>query len=73
MSGRGGIRLTSSFQFGFDQRLGDVRLGWEAVVRCLVGDGDVGLAEHLADCLGRVPVEQIVGADDHHAAPVVLR
>ena len=66
------LEPTSGFEAGLVERLAYVVVGREAIELGRVGDGDVALAEHLANRLAGVPVEQVVGADDDDAAPAVL-
>lgn len=64
--------LTSTLQYRLDEDRSDVAVRREAVEVRLVGDGDVVLGEDLADRLTRIPIEQVVGANEHNPPPVVL-
>ena len=67
------LEPTSAFEAGFVERFAYVVVGRKTIELGRESDGDVTFAEHLANGFARVPVEQIVGADDHYAAPVVLQ
>lgn len=66
------MRLTSAFEADFVQRISYVVVRRETIEVGRVGHGDVAFAEDLANGFAGVPVEQVVGADDDRAAPVVL-
>jgi len=67
------LQFTSGFEAGFVESLAYVVVGRKAVELGRESDGDVTLAEHLSNSFSCVPVEQIVGADDDDAPPVVLQ
>jgi len=64
---------TSAFDASLVEGFANVVVGRKSVEDGSVGDGDVAVAKRLSDGATDVGVEQIVGADDHHAAPVVLQ
>jgi len=66
------LEPTSAFKAGFVERFAYVVVRRKAIELGREGHSDVTFTEHLADGFACVPVQQVVGADDHHAAPVVL-
>jgi len=66
------LKPTSGFEASFVERLAYVVVGRKAIELGREGDCDVTFTEHLADGLAGVPVQQIVGADDDYATPVVI-